>query len=259
MQRMRIYILAVATALVAGAGKVVEYSFLLALLMWTAGGALGVWALVTTPTAIRIGRRLVPSFLRSTPRSPEPGILDVWSTAPTLGELFEPYVMPMRPLQQEIANISAKYRPRVEATWKAGAGSRSAARKALHIAQREARAINRRLDRLDPLVSKFERNTEKTVRTLAGLEQELSGKAGDPAGLLIVRRGVGDLVAAMRIVRTVDVSFESLMTNVRGPSAELDASSERGAALAARTVAVHDRILEACERLVATVDRLLGR
>jgi len=206
-----------------------------------------------------IGRRLVPSFLRSTPRSPEPGVLDVWSTVSTLGDLFERYVTPMHPLQQEIADISAKYRPRIEAAWTAAAGSRSAVRKALRMARREARAINRRLDRLEPLVSRLEKHTGKTVRTLAGLEQELSGKRGDPASLLVVRRGVGDLVAAVRTVRTVDVSFQSLMTDIHGPSAELNASSERGAALGARTVAAHDRILEVCERLAATVDRLLGR
>jgi len=204
-------------------------------------------------------RRLVPSFLRPRPPSPEPGILDVWSTASTLGGLFKAYVMPMRPLQQEVADISKKYRPRIEAAWKAGAGSQSAARKALGIARREARAIDRRLDRLDPLVSRFEEDTGKTVRTLSGLEQELSGKAGNLGGLLIVRRTVGDLVVAARRARTVDVRFQSLMTNICGPSAELNASSERGAALAAQTVAVHDRILEACERLVATVDKLLGR
>jgi len=206
-----------------------------------------------------LGRRLVPSFLRPRPRSPEPGIVDVWSTALTLGDLFKPYVMPMRPLQQEVADLSKKYRPRIEAAWKAGTGSQSAVRKTLGIARREARAINRRLDRLDPLVSRFEEDTGKTVCTLAGLEQELSGKAGDLGGLLIVRRTVGDLVVAVRRARTVDVRFQSLMTNIRGPSAELNASSERGAALAAQTVAVHDRILEACERLVATVDKLLGR
>ena len=224
------YVLAVATALVAGGGKVA-----------------------------RIARRLVPPFLRPTSRSPEPGILDLWSRVSRLGERFKSSVMSMRPLQQQIAGISAKYGPRIEAAWRASDSTQSAVRKALRIARGEAGAINRRLDRLDPLVSKFEQDSRRIARTLERFEQDLSRKAGDHASLLIVRRGIADIVATVQPVRTVDVRFQSLMSDIHGPLSELNTSSERGATLAARTVAAHDRILQACEHLLVTVDRLLGR
>jgi len=206
-----------------------------------------------------IGRRLMPRFLRPRRGRRGPGLLDASTTGSHLGELFKPFVTPMRPIQQDIEAIAAKYGRRIEPLWKPGADRKSAARKAVRIARREARAIDRRLDRLDPLVSRFERSLTATLRTLAGLEEGLGGKAGDPAGLLVVRRGIGDFVGVVRQDRTVDAGFESLMTDVLGPSAELNAVSKRGAALAARTIAVDDKILEFCERLLAITDRVLGR
>jgi hypothetical protein len=206
-----------------------------------------------------IGRRLMPSFLRPTPRHRGPGIRDASGTGANLGELFKPFVTPMRPIQQDIGAISAKYGRRIEPLWKSSADSQSAARKALRIARREARSIDRRLDRLDPLVSRFERSLATTLQALAGLEEGLVRKAGGPARLLVVRRDIGDFVGVVRLDRTVDAGFESLMTDIQGRSAELNAVSKRGAALAARTSAVHDKILEFCERLLATADRVLGR
>jgi hypothetical protein len=230
MPTMWKYILAVATALVVRAGKI----------------ALGVSGSVTAPTAIRIGRRSRPSFRRPTPESVQPSIPDAWSSIALLAERLKADVVRMRPLQREIAAISMKY---VD-----GAGSHSATD-----ARRHAVALDRCLDRLDPLVSSFEQKTARAARSLASFDEGLSRDAGDLAYLLLIRRGLGDVVATMRAVRMVVASFQLLMTKVHGPSEELNASTRRAAALATRTIAAHDSISEACERLVGRVEGLLGR
>jgi hypothetical protein len=234
------YVLAVAAAVVVRAGKV----------------ALGAAGSVTAPTALRIGRRSGPSFLRPTPESVQWNIPDAWGGVAPLAVLLKADVTSMHSLQQEIAALSLKY---MEAAWKAGVDRQSVAHDELVVGRREAVAIDRRLDLLDLLVSKFEQNTGRATRIFARFEQELSRHTGDLAVLLLVRRGIGDLVAAMRVVRMIDVSFQLLMTRLHGPSAELNASTQRAATLAARTIAAHDGISDVCERLVATVDRLLGR
>jgi len=224
------YILAVATALVVRAGKI----------------ALGASGSVTAPTAIWIGRRSRPSFLRPAPESVQPVIGDSWSRVAPLVEPLKVDVVRMRPLQREITTIAMKY---VD-----GASSQSAAD-----GRRQAVALDRRLDRLDLLVSSFEQKTARAARSLASFDEGLSHDAGDLAYLLLIRRGLGDVVATMRGARMVVASFQLLMSKIDGPSAELNASAGRAAALATRTIAAHDSISEACEHLVGKVEGLLGR
>jgi hypothetical protein len=232
-------ILAVAAGVVVRAGRV----------------ALGASGSVTASTAIRIGRGSGPSFLPPTPERVPSSVPDAWSGVAPLTVLLKADITSMHSLQQEIAALSLKY---MEAAWK-GVDSQSVAHDELVVGRREAVATDRRLELLDSLVSKFEQNTGRATRIFARFEQELSRYTVDLAALLLIRRGIRDLMATLRVVRMIDVSFQLLMTRLHGPSAELNASTQRAATLAARTIVAHDGISEACERLVATVDRLVGR
>jgi hypothetical protein len=252
------FLLAIAAALAAVAEQVMGQSVPLAVTMWGIAGLLGVWAFVTLPPVIRIGRRFVPSFIRPAPTPPELRILDVLAAALRLWELFSTFVQPMRRIERDIAAISAAYRPRREAEWNAGTG-RAAVQRTLRVARREARAINRHLDRLDPLALKFEEETATITETVRGMEQRVRDAASDRAGLIVVRSGMVELVVTMKSSREVDETFRSFMASLHGFADESKAWSARGAAIGARIVAAHDKILEACEHILSTTNDLLNR
>jgi hypothetical protein len=258
MPAMKRFFLAIAAgALIAGSLRVMGENFTLAVIMWCTAGILGLWALVTSSSAVRMGRRLVPSFLRSGSTTQEP--FGIWATVPGLGELFIPFLRPIRQIESEIAAISATYRPRIGAARNAGAGSKRAAARALRIGRRQARAINRCLDRLDPPTRKLQETSATIAQTLEGMEQRVRDGASDLAGLIVIHRDLLDLGATMKEHRAIDEAFRSSMVSLHGFTGELNATSARGAEIGARIIAAVDNVLGSSQQLLSTTDGLLNR
>jgi hypothetical protein len=258
MPAMRKVLLAIAlataaAALVAGGQRVMDENFTLAVIMWCTAGILVLCVVVTFTSAGRVGRRFVPSRFR--PALPEP--FDIFATGPGLGERFIPFLRPIRRIESEIAAISASYRPRIEAARNAGAGSQRAAARALRIGRREARAINRCLDRLEPLTRRLEDKSVTIARTIEGMEQRVRDVASDVAGLIVVHSDMVDLVTTMKKQVGIDETFRSLMASLHGFTGELNATSARGADVVARIIAAVERVLGTCQQLLSTTDDLL--
>jgi hypothetical protein len=256
MRTMRKFLLAIAAvALVAGGQRVMDENFTLAVIMWCTAGILVLCAFVTFTSAGRIGRRLVPSRFRPAPTMPE--AFDIFATGPGLGERFVPFLRPIRRIESEIAAISATYRPRIEVARNAGAGSQRAAARALRIGRREARAINRYLDRLEPLTRKLEEKSATIAQTFEDMEQRVRDGASDVAGLIVVHSDMVDLVTTMKKQVGIDETFRSLMVSLHGFTGELNATSVRGADAGARVIAAVERVLGSCQQLLSTTDDLL--
>jgi hypothetical protein len=229
----------------------------LAITLWCIAGALSIWALVTSEPVVQLGQRLLPHFLRPAPATPELGAFDVWAIAPRLGEVINPILRPIRQIEREIAGISAVYRPRIQAELVSHSVSQAAALRVQRIGRQEAREINRRLDRLDQFTPKLGEATEKIVQTFRGMEQRARSEASDRAALAIFRDGMANLVDTMANSREEDEAFRLFMVNLYGQTAELNATSARGAAIGVRLVAALDRIHGACHAVLATADALL--
>jgi hypothetical protein len=251
----RLFLAIAAGALVAGSLRVMGENFTLAVIMWCTAGILDLCAFVTFTSAGRIGRRLVPSRFRPAPTMPE--AFDIFATGPGLGERFVPFLRPIRRIESEIAAISATYRPRIEVARNAGAGSQRAAARALRIGRREARAINRCLDRLEPLTRRLQDKSVTVARTIEGMEQRVRDGASDVAGLIVVHSDMVDLVTTMKKQVGIDETFRSLMASLHGFTGELNATSARGADVVARIIAAVERVLGTCQQLLSTTDDLL--
>jgi hypothetical protein len=182
------------------------------------------------------------------PAAEEMGLIEVRRAIRQLHKAINPILLPIRQREEQIANLSASYRPRIAVL--AHASNETEEDSLYRLVLREAKDVNKELDGSEELATKLDHLADTTVRNFDGLARLARERAGD-INLVTLRDSMSSLAVSMTASRGIEESFRGLMSKLHGwGTSELNASSTRGTQIAARMVASQDRIRDACLRVV---------
>lgn len=218
----------------------------LAAVLLCISGFLVLWTFVTWEPVVKWWRESpLHRFVRPVPAASEMGLFDIRRVARRLHEGINPIMLPIRKLEEEIAHISAAYRPRIGAL--AQADDDATEQRLYQTVLREAKEINKRLDRMSRYAAKFDDLADVTVRNFDAMAL-VARDHPERLNLVTLRDSMAALAETMEKSRGIEESFGKMMSLLHGWTSEMNATSMRGAEVAARIVTTQDRIRDACRR-----------